>query len=162
MMRMHVLHRHSRLRAGTRRTLRRGWLRFAALAIGCQFLVPTGYMPGSLANGTPFVLCDMFTSTPAQHHAMDTASATGMGAMHADMPEMASAEHEDHGGAEAWENCPLGALGFAAALAFAIEPGIAPLRGDQISTSLAALPRGISLLTARARAPPASAIQPNA
>lgn len=106
-------------------------------------------MPGSFADGTPFVLCDMFTSVPDQH------------AMHADMADMAPAvatEHEDHSNAEAWEHCPLGALGAGAALAFVIQPHIAPGEPDQISTSTSALVRSASILTARARAPPIHAL----
>lgn len=153
-----------RLRAQFGKGLRRAWLRFAALAIGCQFLVPTGYMPGSFANGTPFMLCDMYTSVPEHRSAPNSEAVHEMGSMHAEMPDMAShspstGEHEEHLGADAWENCPLGALGASAALAFSIEPAIEPAGPDQISTSLAALPSSISILTARARAPPATAIQ---
>lgn len=142
--------RQTRIRKG----LQRAWLRIAAVAIACQFLVPTGYMPGSFADGTPFVLCDMFTSVPDQ-------AVSDPHAMHADMADMApavAAEHENHSNAEAWERCPLGALGAGAALAFVIQPHIAPSEADQIATSIAALVRSASILTARARAPPIHAL----
>jgi hypothetical protein len=140
----------------TRKMLRRAWLRFAALAIGCQFLVPTGYMPGSFADGTPFVLCNMLM--PQKH----SATMQQADSMHAQMPgEMPAAahtggmaEHDEHAGADAWEHCPLGALGASAVLAFAIETPVAPAEPDRISTELALPRQHVCTPVARARAPP--------
>lgn len=111
-------------------------------------------MPGSFADGTPFVLCDMFSGDVG--HA---------GAMDADMHGMASlggahaandAEHSNHSNAKSWEHCPLGALGAGAALAFAAEPAIAAPEPDQIATYYAVALRSAATITQRARAPPHS------
>jgi hypothetical protein len=117
-------------------------------------------MPGSFANGTPFMLCDMYGVTPAGHatHAMPSAASADMS------PEMSMAasgmaEHEEHLGSEAWEHCPLGALGSGAALAFDFAPAIDAAGTDEVSDFLAATPRSVSILAARARAPPATAVQ---
>ncbi|MDX1602098.1 MAG: hypothetical protein R3209_03450 [Salinimicrobium sediminis] len=45
--------------------LRRTARALAVCAIASQFLVPAGYMPGALANGTPYVLCHVYTGGPA-------------------------------------------------------------------------------------------------
>jgi hypothetical protein len=135
------------------RRLRRAGLRVAALAIGCQFLVPAGYMPGSFANGTPFVLCTMYTAARGHHDATDS-----MGAMHADMPDHSAAQHEEHTGAEAWEHCPLGALSAGAALAFDLQPAILPGEPDRIPMLFVVRTGSTTLLTARARAPPQPAL----
>lgn len=159
--------RHESIMKNKRRKLVkpiRGGLRlFAAFAIGVQFLVPTGYMPGSVADGTPFVLCKMFSAAPTYDAVAQDHSAHHMDAMSAEMADMAPnasahTQHSDHIGAEAWEHCPLGALSFGAALAFAIDSSVTPVEASQIST-LAALPqRGISIFTQRARAPPLHAL----
>lgn len=145
------------------RSARRMLRVLAALAIGCKFLVPIGYMPGSFANGTPFVLCDMYGATPGQHeaHSMSAEMSPDMSPSMSDsaMPGSGMAEHEEHVGAEAWEHCPLGALGSGAAMAFGIEPVVDSTGSDQISDFPTATPRSISILAARARAPPVTANQ---
>lgn len=145
--------------------MRRLLRQLAAFVIAVQFLVPAGYMPGSLAAGTPFVLCSMFTGN-ADH---DTTSHAD--AMQGDMPNMAAAAgqraaeaatdtanetaHSNHSNAEAWEHCPLGALGAGAALAFAIDTSLPALAADEVATHYAIAQGSITAITQRARAPPA-------
>ena len=167
---MFAFAQNKKLKKGLRRACRA----FAGLAIGCQFLVPAGYMPGSFADGTPFVFCRMYAPA-AENHATtakppsdDHAQSHNMHSMHAGMPDMAghtneisdndSAHHDGHIGAEAWENCPLGALGAGAALAFSIQTPLLPPGTDSISTLSAAPPRSFSIQSAQARAPPNSLI----
>jgi hypothetical protein len=140
------------------------WLRFAAIAIGCQFLVPAGYMPGALADGTPFVLCHMYTGAldlgsrdahePAGHAAHHDAAIHE----HAAGTDEAPA-HENHTGAEAWEHCPLGALSAAAALAPALAPEPAARVHERLSTTSTARAGIGALIDLRARAPPTPRIR---
>jgi hypothetical protein len=91
-------------------------LTFLVLGMAVRALTPAGYMPGSLADGTPFVLCP--GGTPGARWFL------GQGTGHA-------AHHHGHaaGGDESsdasWEYCPFGA-----AFAVAVASSEAALPGE--------------------------------
>jgi len=141
------------------------WMRFAAVAIGCQFLIPSGYMPGAFADGTPFVLCHMYTRALAAHtpgapeHDHPAAAhhdaAAHHGAAHHDAaPANSDAAHDNHTGAEAWEHCPLGALSGTAALAPSFAPAFSGPEHERVTTTRPVAAGIVTLIDLRARAPP--------
>jgi len=110
----------------TRRNLHTRWqLALAALVIlplCLRLLTPAGYMPGSLADGTPFTLCP--NSTP------------GAARLLAHLAGPDEHHHHHHGGGEdtaesPWEFCGFGvaftatAPGFESSLTIRHEPGAA-------------------------------------
>jgi hypothetical protein len=134
-------------------------MRCAALAIGCQFLVPAGYMPGAFANGTPFVLCHMYTGAlAARTPAADAHAHAGMhhdAGMHHAAPAPADTAHDDHTNAEAWEHCPLGALSATAALAPSFALNFSAPAHERVATTRPAPAGIVAPIDLRARAPPA-------
>jgi hypothetical protein len=80
-------------------------VRAAFLAVACKALIPIGYMPAALADGSPVMLCPAYGAWATQ----------AMGSMldeHGDADEQGS-------NPSPWQHCPLGAL--AAAAAFSSE-----------------------------------------
>jgi hypothetical protein len=163
--------RSSQPQVNHRSALRTLWQRAAAVAIGVQFLVPAGYMPGALADGTPFVLCHMYAGAPGpQEHGAAATHAAHAAAAHsghaasslADVSPHDSADghaagtgHEDHSDADVWENCPLGALSSGAPLAAAAVNVPALPMHERIATTLTARRGIVTPIILRARAPPA-------
>jgi hypothetical protein len=96
-----------------RKQLRRLLLRATALALGCNFIVPPGYMPAALADGGPFAFCP---STPgpglpadhSNHHGHQSGQHSGQ----SDAPDGDS----DPASPGAWDYCPLGVLSASCAL----------------------------------------------
>jgi hypothetical protein len=135
------------------RLLKRALRRVAALAIAVQLLMPSGYMPGRFADGTPFVLCHMYTAAldfralPPHVTGDDTAHDHG----HA---RSAPSDHDEHSGGDAWENCPLGALSSLPVMATVLAPAVIAFDPDSISTQTATLRPTAATVRPRARAPP--------
>lgn len=136
-----------------RRLTRKTLARIAALAICVQFLVPTGYMPGAWANGSPFVFCGSHSSELAndQSHTAHREHATSN-----DTTDHAPSEHQhsDSVGGDAWEYCPLGAAASDAAFTFSF--GFTTDRIENDLFTLALLPQcGKTVLQdLNCRAPP--------
>jgi hypothetical protein len=141
---------------------------FVVLAVGAKLLVPVGYMPASLADGGPLMLCgsglpaSLLSSHEHDASGHDAASAHGhpasmhdhagpaaegaaLGSRTGDEP--ASGHHE-------WERCSLGGLASLAAIAaewrFEI-PAVAP---ERAAAPARILPTRARWLAFRSRAPP--------
>jgi hypothetical protein len=117
---------------------RKTLLALGLLAFACRFVIPPGYMPASLADGGPIVLCPVgmpadFGSNEPRHH--DTGH-----------------DHDD--GAMAWEHCPLGTLFSSVALSNDFHLTIAAAANDPapITESFAFVSSTTTVF--RARAPP--------
>ena len=131
----------------TTRKNRRHWLAAVCLALAVQSLFPAGYMPASLADGWPVMLCPDglpadFLPTSGHHH----------GAHH---------DHGDEAGDDprASDDCALGKAlqGQALPAPAALLPAADPV------TDIAAPPRTVRITrrpetTRRARAPPTASL----
>jgi hypothetical protein len=134
---------------------------FVVLAVGAKLLVPVGYMPASLADGGPFMLCG--SGLPAslrsghEHaatmddHAMSGAASEATGSVQGHEPtqgEQPSSERHE------WERCSLG--GLASLAAFTAEwrfelPAVAP---ERVASYEHAVTMRAGWLAFRSRAPP--------
>lgn len=140
---------------------------FAVLAVGAKLLVPVGYMPASLADGGPLMLCG--SGLPAALLATHEHAAAGHD--HSESGHAHAASMDDHAlsGAESavpgpgeqpaaghheWERCSLGGLASLAAIAaeWRLEiPAVAPERAAAPAHVLATR---AGWLAFRSRAPP--------
>jgi hypothetical protein len=120
---------------------------FAALAVATKLLVPVGFMPAAIADGSPLRLCDGGRAAVMHGHmAMPAADA------------MAGSAH-DHGkdgaGHHEWERCSLGGLASMAAVAFDMSFVIAEPGADHEPRPVAMDRRSIHRTRSfLARAPP--------
>lgn len=86
----------------------RGLVRLTYVALACRFLVPSGFMPASLADGGPIVICHggtvgrLFASL-AVEDTTDHRSAHSQS--HHQDGDSSAGEKEEY---DVWEHCPLG------------------------------------------------------
>jgi hypothetical protein len=119
---------------------------FAVVAIAAKLVVPVGYMPASLADGGPIMLCG--SGLPDGFGAHDGHDATMHGAP---VPGTADEPASDH---PEWERCSLGGLAGLAALGSEWRIDFlagAPERAEPLDSLF--LPRS-EIVAFRPRAPP--------
>ncbi|MDX1500620.1 MAG: hypothetical protein R3176_12010 [Woeseiaceae bacterium] len=120
------------------------WLLTALIAstFALRAATPAGYMPGSLADGTLFVLCP--GSSPALAHFLETRAAT---THHA---------HDAEGGSAAapWSQCEFAAAAFAAIAPVPAAALPASMESESPGTSPVESVPPAPILTRHARGPP--------
>lgn len=115
----------------------------AGLAL--RAITPAGYMPASLADGIPFVLCH--NSTPGARVFL----------------ELARGEHAHHQGStpesstSAWDSCPFGVAFSAAAPAYDVVAALAFDATFETAVVTAVIPRSAPSRNFQARGPPSFA-----
>lgn len=142
--------------------------RLALASFLCRALVPIGYMPATLADGGPFVMChggpvgaifrelQAFGGAAGGH---ETPVEHAHGHTHGD-PETAPVGHEESSGApasehKAWEHCPVGAASLPLATA-GFELQALALEHALNRSEAVALVRAAALRAYESRAPPLS------
>jgi hypothetical protein len=117
------------------------------LAFGVRAFTPVGYMPGSLADGTFFVLCPGGNPAIANYLAAREAA-----------PHPAHA-HENHSeSATIWDQCSFAAAALLAAASFEASAFPLRLRQERPFEYRSAIKPSTHRLPNRARGPPASSI----
>ena len=122
---------------------------FAALAVATKLLVPIGFMPAALADGSPFRLCDGGRDAVIPMQMAMPMLETMAGGVH-DHGKQGARHHE-------WERCSLGGLASMAAVAVDVSFVVAEPCADQLPPPTTVdrhsieCPRGFL-----ARAPPVS------
>jgi hypothetical protein len=121
---------------------------FAALLAGLAFraITPAGYMPGTLADGTPFVLCP--GSTPGAQYFLDR---SGDAHQHRHHHDPADGKPDVD---RSWEFCPIGAAFAAIAPAYELPPETVSEGAAIAMAPAAVVPRYVGRGNRRARGPP--------
>lgn len=139
---------------------------YAALVL--KLLVPVGYMPGALADGSPIKLCGYVAAPP---HVPPDAGPHGHGdhARHSSESPLAAGgaagpEHAGEGHAhddptarhDQWERCALGSVASQAAIPAEWPITVTAEQFDLSVIPPAPLRRAVTIRSFRARAPPAA------
>lgn len=95
---------------------------FAALAVATKLLVPVGFMPAAVADGSPIRLCDGGRAA-VMHTQMAMPAPDAMAGSAHDHGKEGAGHHE-------WERCSLGGLASMAAVAFEISFAVAESGAD--------------------------------
>jgi hypothetical protein len=135
------------------------FLRLTLAGFVCRALIPLGFMPASLADGGPVVVCHG-GAAGAFFEALAEARHAGGGHVH----DAGGADHADHGshapddaaGADhtGWERCPVGAAYAGAPLSHEFSLSLLSLAHVYAQAEPAAAPTVTTVSPYRARAPP--------
>ena len=117
---------------------RQGLLAVTYLAVASKLLIPAGYMPSALAEGTPIRLCSSglpegLVSHGDKHH-----------------------DHDEEGSELLWEHCSLGALAATAAVTSDYEFRLPFFRESVSLAPQSQLAAALTVVAFHARAPPTS------
>lgn len=119
---------------------RRGLLAVAYLAVASKLLIPAGYMPSALGEGSPIRLCSSglpegLVPHGDEHHG-----------------------HDEDGSELLWEHCSLGALAATAAVTSDYEVRLPFFRESFLRAPQSQLTTALTVIAFHARAPPTSIV----